>query len=222
LHFAQSLDGRIGLGRERERAMLSSELGVVSAHQARCRHDAVLVGIETVLHDDPLLTVRVAEGAQPLRVVLDSDLRLPRGARLLVPDSDAGPVLVFGSMARATPARRRELEAMGAEVFLTPPNEDGCVELRDALDVLGERGVQRLLVEGGAKVLTSFLRAGLAQRAEIEIAPLWLGASATASIGDLSVARLGQAVRLESVQVERLGSSLLVSGDIVYPARSCA
>ncbi|HYP89448.1 MAG TPA: dihydrofolate reductase family protein, partial [Polyangiaceae bacterium] len=137
LHFAQSLDGRIGLGRERERAMLSSELGVVSAHQARCRHDAVLVGIETVLHDDPLLTVRVAEGAQPLRVVLDSDLRLPRGARLLVPDSDAGPVLVFGSMARATPARRRELEAMGAEVFLTPPNEDGCVELRDALDVLG-------------------------------------------------------------------------------------
>ena len=220
LHFAQSLDGRIGLGRERERAILSSDAGVACAHDARGRHDAVLIGIETLLHDDPQLTVRLAEGAQPLRVVLDSDLRMPLAARLLRPDPQAGKVLVFGSTTRASMARRRELEAVGAGVWLTSPDESGRVELSQALDVLGERGVTRLLVEGGAKVLTSFLQAGLAERAEIEIAPLWLGAPATPAFGDLGVTQLGRAVRLERTKVEWLGSSLLVCGDIVYPERS--
>jgi riboflavin-specific deaminase-like protein len=217
LHFAQSLDGRIGLGPGRERAILSSEEGLVSAHAARCRHDAVLIGIETLLHDDPQLSVRFAEGPAPLRVVLDSHLRLPLGARLLAPDPRAGKVLVFGSAARASSERRRELEAAGASVTLTEPDANGRVELARALEVLVEHGVRRLLVEGGAKVLTSFLQARLAQRAEIEVAPLWLGAGATPAFCDLNVAELWQALRLERTQIERLGTTLLVKGDIVYP-----
>ena len=86
--------------------------------------------------------------------------------------------------------------------------------------MLGARGVKRLLVEGGAKVLTSFLQAGLATRAEIEIAPLWLGAPATAAPCELGVVSLAQALRLERVQVERLGQSVLLCGEIVYPQRS--
>ena len=220
LHFAQSLDGRIGLGPGRERAILSSEAGVVCAHQSRSQHDAVLVGIETVLHDDPLLTARGTERAQPLRVVLDSELRLPLDARLLQPDKTAGRVLVFGSAERALPERRKQLQDAGAEVVLTSADRGGCVALPEALDALGARGVRRLLVEGGAKVLTSFLQAGLAARAEIEIAPLWLGAPATEALHELGVARLDQALRLERVEVERLGQSVLLRGDIVYPARS--
>ena len=77
--------------------------------------------------------------------------------------------------------------------------------------------MRRLLVEGGAKVLTSFLQARLAQRAEIEVAPLWLGAGATPAFCDLNVAELWQALRLERTQIERLGTTLLVKGDIVYP-----
>ena len=217
LHFAQSLDGRIGLGPERDRALLSSEAGVVVAHQARSLHDAVLVGIETVLHDDPLLTARGMPGPQPLRVVLDSALRLPLGARLLRADRTAGRVIVFGSAERVTAERRRELEAANAEVCLTSADRDGRVALVEALELLAARGVKRLLVEGGAKVLTSFLLAGLAVRAEIEIAPLWLGAPATPALRELGIAQLGQALRLEQIEVERLGQSVLLRGDIVYP-----
>jgi riboflavin-specific deaminase-like protein len=220
LHFAQSLDGRIGFGPGSERALLSSEEGVVSAHRARREHDAVLVGIETVLHDDPRLTVRCAERAQPLRVVLDSELRLPEAARLLAPDVGAGTVLIFGCVQRASPARRQKLETAGAEVWLTAADGNGRVALPEALEALAARGVRRLLVEGGAKVLTSFLQAGFAQRAEIEIAPLWLGAPATPGVSELGIFQLSQALRLERMEVTRLGENVLVRGDIVYPRRS--
>jgi riboflavin-specific deaminase-like protein len=220
LHFAQSLDGRIALGAGCERAILSSEEGLVCAHHARSSHDAVLVGIETALHDDPRLTARGALPTQPLRIVLDSELRLPLDARLLVPDENAGQVLVFGCWERASAARRAALEAAGALVLLTSSDRSGRVALVEALAALEARGVRRLLVEGGAKVLTSFLHAGLAARAEVEIAPLWLGEPATPGLCELGVTRLGQALRLEHVQVERLGQNMLLRGDIVYPSPS--
>lgn len=219
LHFAQSLDGRIGLGPERERTLLSSEEGTVRAHQARAAHDAVLVGIETLLHDDPLLTARGTAGPQPLRVVLDSALRTPETARVLTADRASGPVLLFAAAERATPERRRLLEQAGAEVRLTSSGRHGRVHLQEALEMLAARGVKRLLVEGGARVLTSFLQAGLATRAEIEIAPLWLGEPATPALCELGVTHLGQALRLEHVEVQRLGPSLFVCGDIVQAAR---
>lgn len=217
LHFAQSLDGKIGFGPGSERAVLSSEEGLLCAHQARSEHDAVLVGIETVLHDDPQLTARGVGRAQPLRVVLDSGLRTPVGSRLLAPEPGAGKVLVFGCAERARPGRRRELEAAGAEVVLTSAERHGRVALVEALEALAARGVKRLLVEGGAKVLTSFLEARLAQRATVEIAPLWLGAPATPGLCELGVSDLGHALRLERIEVGRVGQNVLLRGDIVYP-----
>lgn len=216
LHFAQSLDGRIGLGQGAERAILSSEEGAVCAHEARSRNDAVLIGIETLLHDDPLLTLRGIAGSQPLRVVLDSQLRMPLSARLLGAAKNAGVVILVGCAERADPARRAALEAAGATVLLTSADQQGRVQLPEALELLSRRGVKRLLVEGGAKVLTSFLRQRLVDRAEIEVAPLWLGAQGTPSVGDLGLAQLGQAARLARTEVERLGASVLVRGDVVY------
>ncbi len=219
LHFAQSLDGRIGLGPSCERAILSSEEGVVAAHLARAEHDAVLVGIETVLHDDPRLTARGELRKQPLRVVLDSQLRLPLGARLLAPapEPGAGEVVVFGCAERASKQRQQQLQEAGASVVLTSADRQGRVALGEALQALAARGVERLLVEGGARVLTSFLQARLAKRAQVEIAPLWLGAPATSGVCELGVGQLGQALRLERVEVSRLGQNVLVQGDVVYP-----
>jgi len=128
--------------------------------------------------------------------------------------------LVFGCVERASTARRRQLEAAGAEVWLTSADRNGRVALPEALEKLAARGVRRLLVEGGAKVLTSFLQAGLAERAEIEIAPLWLGAPATPGLCELGVGHLAEALRLEGVEVTRLGQNVLVCGAIVYPLRS--
>jgi riboflavin-specific deaminase-like protein len=218
LHFAQSLDGRIGLGSARQRAILSSEEGIVAAHRARAEHDAVLVGIETVLHDDPLLTARPGGAVQPLRLVLDSSLRLPLGARLLTAPGSAGTVVVFGVASRASSERRVALEAAGAVVHLLEADREGRVMLPTMLETLGGRGVRRLLVEGGGQVLTSFLRARAAQRAEIEIAPCFLGEPSTPAVGALGVDRAGRALRLERLQVETLGQGLLVRGDIAYPS----
>jgi 5-amino-6-(5-phosphoribosylamino)uracil reductase/diaminohydroxyphosphoribosylaminopyrimidine deaminase/5-amino-6-(5-phosphoribosylamino)uracil reductase len=218
LHFAQSLDGRIGLGPGRERALLSSEEGLACAHRARAEHDAVLVGIETLLSDDPLLTARAAGARQPLRVVLDSSLRLPLDARLLAPESAAGQVLVFGCAERASNAQRGLLERRGAAVQLTRSDAAGRVALGEVLDVLGERGVRRVLVEGGATVITAFLLARLATRAEVEVSPVLLGAPATPALRELGIERLGTALRLDRLEVQRLGPSVLLCGDIVYPA----
>ena len=220
LHFAQSLDGRIGFGPDRERALLSSAEGVSHAHRARARNDAVLIGIRTLLHDNPLLTARGGEARQPLRVVLDSELRLPLTACLLEPREAAGAVLVFGSLERATQGRQQALERAGAEVQLVRPDDVGRVALPDVLDELAARGVQRLLVEGGAGVITSFLQSRLAVQVELEVAPWLLGAPALSAVQELGVAGLGQALRLESMEVERLGQSLLVCGNLVYPERS--
>ena len=170
LHLAQTLDGRIA-GRG-ARAALSTREGLELAHRARAAHDAVLVGAHTVVIDDPLLTVRLCEGPQPLRVALASALEIPPAARLLDPGAPAGgPVLVIGAEGRATPQAQARLATRGAEVWVVTANERGWVSLPHALARLYERGVRRLLVEGGARVLTSFLRDQLADRAEIEIAP---------------------------------------------------
>src|SRR5262245_42849689 len=116
LQFAQSLDGRIGFDHG-ERAVLSSEEGILHAHRSRSEHDAVLVGIQTVLADDPLLTVRECTGPQPRRVVLDSKLRLPQTTRLLQ-TPDASEILVFGVRGLASPEARKALEGIGVQVFL--------------------------------------------------------------------------------------------------------
>ena len=217
LHFAQSLDGRIGLGKDRPRALLSCEEGVARAHLARSRHDAVLVGVETLLHDDPLLTARAPGGAQPVRVVLDSALRTPPGARLLAAPQPACPALIIGCAERADGMRRQALERAGAEVQLSSASQDGRVQLTEALGLLAARGVRNLLVEGGAQVLTAFLRARLATHAEVEVAPVWLGAPATPSLTELGVTSMGSAFRLERMEVETLGRGFWVRGEVAYP-----
>jgi riboflavin-specific deaminase-like protein len=220
LHFAQSLDGRLGLGPACERAVLSGEEGMLRAHRARRDHDGVLIGIETLLHDDPRLTARGDGAKQPLRIVLDSELRLPLDARLLSAEPGAGQVLIFGCSERENAQRRHALERAGAAVQLTSPDQHARVSLPEVLDALWRRGVERLLVEGGSKVLTSFLSERLADRAQLEIAPYFLGAPGTPALGGLGVTSLHGALRLERMETERLGQSLWLSGDIVYPAWS--
>ncbi|XYH94239.1 RibD family protein [Sorangium sp. So ce1128] len=222
LHFAQTLDGRIATPGERVR--LSTPAGIEHAHRARADHDAVLVGLRTVVIDDPLLTVRACAGPQPLRVVLASALGVPEGARLLMspghPSSSKPPggrVLVIGAAGRAPDAARARLEERGAEVVVVPADDHGRVSLPHALAELHARGVRRLLVEGGGMVLTSFLRARLADRAEVEIAPRLLGDTAIPAVGALGEAPLTSAIDLREPAVELLGGNLLLRGDIGYP-----
>ena len=211
VHLAQSLDGRVAL--EGATTLLSTVEGRTSAHASRARHHAVLVGASTVRIDDPQLTVREAPGEHPLRVVLASTLALPRGAKVLQRD---GRTLVIGAEGRVLDAERRALEAAGAAVAIAPPDADGRVSIDGALAILAERGVKTLLVEGGSKIVTSFLRAKRVDRLCIEIAMRLLGAPGTPMTGALDVGELGAAPALANVTIERLGENVLVQGDVVY------
>src|SRR5688500_7450989 len=156
--YAQSLDGRIAtatgdskwISGERERAV---------SHALRARCDAIMVGVGTVLADDPQLTVRMVPGASPIRVVLDSTLRIAADAKVL--DDDAATIVV--TTERASRDKRDLVASKGAGVRVARRCGDG-VDLADALKVLRRAGIRSLLVEGGAKVITSLLKQGLVDR----------------------------------------------------------
>jgi GTP cyclohydrolase II len=209
LKYAQTLDGRIAT-RTGDSKWISGESERRTSHALRAACDAVLVGIRTVLADDPLLTVRLVPGVSPLRVVLDSTLRIPRDAAVL---GDAAPTLVM-TTARSAAERRRELQSRGVGVRVVAPDPVCGVDLAEALAVLRESGVRSLLVEGGGAVITSFLRGRLADRVVVGIAPRILG-TGTEAVGDLSVARVSEGLRLGARSVHALGEDLLVAGDLV-------
>lgn len=211
LHFAQSLDGRISW--PGCRALLSSHEGVELAHRARAENDAVLVGRRTVQVDDPQLTVRACMGQDPRRVILASSLDVPLTARAL----ERGPgVLIIGVRGRATEERRASLVALGAEVRLVAAGQDGLVSLTEALAIIHSWGVQRLLVEGGARVLTAFLRGRLADDATVEVAPRFFGSPAVPALGAMGVDAADHAVGFLDARVDRLGPNVVIRGRLAY------
>lgn len=212
-HFAQTIDGRIAL--EGAPALLSTDEGTTRAHRSRTEHDAVLVGARTLATDDPLLTVRACSGPNPMRVVLSSTLAVPSSARLF--RSEGGRVVVIGAEGRASREARAWLEARGADVFSVTPCPAGWVSLPHALRELRARGVERLLVEGGARVLTSFLRDKLVDHIQIEIATRLLGDPSLPALGALGITSLRGAIRIANARVEPAGENFLLRGDVVYP-----
>jgi 3,4-dihydroxy 2-butanone 4-phosphate synthase/GTP cyclohydrolase II len=169
LSYAQSLDGCL-TAQPGEPLAISSPEALAWTHTLRASHDAILVGIGTVLADDPTLAVRFAKGNNPQPVVVDSHLRLPLAARLLARST---PLWVAAAES-ADPLRRQQLEERGARV-LALPAAGHQVDLAALLDQLGSEGVRSLMVEGGSEILTSFWRGALAQQAVVTIAPILLG-----------------------------------------------
>ena len=172
LSYAQSVDGSIATRPSRPFA-LSSEKSFEMTHLLRSRHDALLVGINTVLVDDPRLTVRLCEGDNPQPVVLDSRLRFPDDARLLA-HPDKHPLLLTTAAALADGVTR--MQAKGACVHVLPEDGLGRVNLIAALQCLADRGVKSLMVEGGATVINSFLQSRLLDYCVITVVPKLIGA----------------------------------------------
>jgi diaminohydroxyphosphoribosylaminopyrimidine deaminase/5-amino-6-(5-phosphoribosylamino)uracil reductase len=196
LKAAQTLDGRIATASGHSKWITS----VAERRQARWLrrlHDAVLVGIETVLADDPLLLPSPRTRRPFVRVVLDSHLRLPAAGRLAGSARPATPVLVVAT--RAVPSRRRELEDAGVEVLEAASSVEG-VSLEGALDVLRARGIMSVMVEGGSEVLGSFLGARLVDQVALFRAPLLLGGRGSRpAFGGPDPASIGDALRVRPV-----------------------
>jgi diaminohydroxyphosphoribosylaminopyrimidine deaminase/5-amino-6-(5-phosphoribosylamino)uracil reductase len=206
MKIAQTLDGRIA-DPAGYSAWISGEAARKTAHRLRATHDAVLVGIGTVMQDDPRLTVRNVRGRQPRRIVLDPNLKTPPEAALLQ-QKDAGPVWIVTSKNRDK-QRQSALESRGARL-LTIQNGEPPFPWEHILRLLGNNGVTSLLVEGGGGVCTGLLRERAVDRLMICMAPKVLGGAAIPAIGDLGIASLTEALRYRIIRHRRLGEDLCI------------
>jgi GTP cyclohydrolase II len=207
LKYAQTLDGRIA-ARTGDAKWISGEPERRVAHAMRAGCDAVLVGANTLLKDDPQLTVRMVPGASPLRVVLDSTLRTPLTAKVL--SDDAATVILCRP--DADPGRRRALASTGVTVRDVPAGPDG-LRIDAVLSLLLSLGVSSLLVEGGGRVLTSMLRAGAADRIVVSLSPTIIG-SGIEAVGPLGVDRVADGISLVNRSVFLAGDDVLMAFDV--------
>ncbi len=205
--YAQTLDGHIATSTGDSRWISGEDERRVS-HALRAACDAVMVGVGTVIADDPQLTVRMVAGASPARVVLDSALRTPLDAVVL--GDDAATTIVTTD--RADPARRAELQRRGVRVEVVPA-KDGRVDIRAALARLRCLGIETLLVEGGAAVITELLRARVIDRLIVSVAPVLIG-TGTAAVGALDITRIADGIRLTNRTTVTIGDDVLMACDV--------
>lgn len=207
LKIACSLDGRIALANGASR-WITGERARADVHRLRAAASAVLTGIDTVIFDDPQLTVRDASidlaGRVPLRVVIDSKLRMPTTARMLL---EAGETLVITNPTVA-PARVSQLESAGATVQYAALDEDGRLDLQAVLRELGARLCNDVLVEAGARLSGRLLELGLVDEIVAYIAPTLLGSDATPMVQLTGFKTLQQAPRFALCDVQRLDDDL--------------
>lgn len=210
IHYAQTLDGRIAT-RSGDSQWISGPESLRLAHELRASHDAVLVGAGTVRADDPRLTVRLAQGPQPLRVVVVGSSPLPDRPAVL----DGSVPTLLAVTPGAGDGIRGPLPD-GTELLPVDVDPQGRVDLADLLERLAARGVGSLLVEGGARIITSMLRERLASRLIVSVAPRVVGRGIEA-VGDLQITRLADALGFGRFRSWRLGDDLILDGDLERP-----
>ncbi|MGQ9919961.1 MAG: bifunctional diaminohydroxyphosphoribosylaminopyrimidine deaminase/5-amino-6-(5-phosphoribosylamino)uracil reductase RibD [Desulfobacca sp.] len=218
---AASLDGKIAT-HTNDSHWITGPAARLWVHRLRHQVDAILVGVGTVVADDPQLTTRLprGRGKDPVRVILDSRLRLPLTAQVLQLHSTA-PTWIACTEA-APPDKREALAALGAECLLLPSRQ-GRVDLEALLSLLGQRRLQSLLVEGGAEVHGAFFEAGLIDKFYLFLAPKLIGGrQAPGVFGGQGITRLAEAPSLRELTIRRLGPDLLISGYLAATFPVCA
>lgn len=189
---------------------ITSDAAREDVHLLRHQNAAILVGANTVIHDDPQLTTRLPGGRNPIRVVMDSSLRLPLDARM-VTDGEA-PTWVFTTK-NHDPEKKKALESAGVKVFVT--EQPGKVYPAEVVRELGKQSVSSLLIEGGSEINASFFESKLVDKAIIYMAPKWIGGrNAPTFLAGTGIEKMSDAVELTGVSVETLGKDFKFIG---YP-----
>ena len=209
LTYAQSLDGFIGY--PGKPVAISSQSSLQLTHAIRSTHDAILVGIDTVLCDDPSLTVRLvgdAQTRQPQPVILDSHLRCPTTAKVI----QRGPIIV--TTEHADLQRRQSLESLGAQIMVVPVNNKGHTDIQCALDrLVSEYSIQSVMIEGGARVIREcIMECRIPCRVIVTIAPLFMG-SGIHSLAFNSIVDEMQN-RITNVRYHQFGDDMVIAGNL--------
>jgi len=221
LKLALTLDGRIATAAGESR-WITGEAARRVVHRLRYEYDAVLVGINTLLQDDPSLETRGARRKPLTKVILDSELRTPPRARVF---SSPGPVLIFHSSGVSS----HRVEALRHQALLQPVTRNiAGLDWNCVINLLAEREITSVMVEGGGQIAASALSSGVVQKVAFFYAPTILGGEGRPGIGSLNVSNLSEAIRLEGLKRTPLGPDLLIEGYIKgsawtkRPARSQA
>jgi len=211
LKSALTLDGKTAT-RTGSSKWITGEDSRLYAHKLRHKYDAILVGIGTVLTDDPLLTTRIPGLKNPIRIIIDSSLRIPINARVL--DSEIGSAIIFTSMSPGECSKVRWIEEKGVEIIHCP-GEGGKVDIVSVLDVLYRKGVTSILVEGGSEINGTFFDRRLIDKIYLFAAPKLVGSHLSSGlIGGLGIGEMKEAVHVEDLTVEKIGEDFLFIG---YP-----
>jgi len=212
LKSASSLDGRIALP-SGESKWITGEIARRYSHRLRAMVDAVLVGVGTLLADDPLLSVRDTgiKGRQPLRIIVDSRLRIPLTARAL--DQRGGQETMVVTTKAASGEAVEALEKIGVKTIIAGSQEDGEVSLRSLMGELGKLEISSVLIEGGSKINASALREGVVDKVVILYSPRIIGGSdSIGMVGGTAPGSLDESIFLNDMHIRRLGEDILVEG----------
>lgn len=208
LKYAMTLDGRLAAAGGDSKWITGTEARTY-AHYLRKTHDAVLVGKNTVLHDDCELTTRMVEGKNPVRIVLDSKATIPLNAKIL--NGEAKTIVVVSEAAPQD--KLDELQKLTNVEVLKLPQRNGYLDLQALLEKLAAMEITSVLVEGGSEVHGAFIDAGLAERIYAFIAPKIIGGKeAIGPVGGTGSTDMGKALKLHGVEYKQLGADFLITG----------
>ena len=210
LSFAQSLDGSISLHPSAP-VRLSNIHSQSFTHSLRAIHDSILIGIGTLIADDPQLTVRLVPGDDPRPVVVDSHLRFPIQARLLQ-ENNTKPWIAC--TAEINDEKTKIIYDTGGKILKLPALPNGWVNLSSLMQQLYEHGIRSLMVEGGARIITSFLRERLADQIVLTIVPMILGGFR--GVRELEDIISPFVTNLQNMHYELIQDNLIVRGDLNY------
>lgn len=211
LKYAMTLDGKIATA-SGDSQWVTGEAARSKAHYLRKTHDAVLVGVGTVLADNPELTTRLVKGKNALRIVLDAGLRTPLTAAVL---NEAANTLIFVGEDYNREHAQVLTQMDWVEVLPVPESAPGRLDLKAVMNVLAQRKIRSVLVEGGSRVLGAFKDAGLVDRVYAFVAPkLCGGQEALSAVGGGGVQLMDAALQLEDLEVEQLGADVLLTARV--------
>jgi diaminohydroxyphosphoribosylaminopyrimidine deaminase/5-amino-6-(5-phosphoribosylamino)uracil reductase len=221
-----SLDGKIATYTGKSK-WITSEASRRKVHELRDTVDAILVGIGTVINDNPSLTTRLLaldpecnegegtdrEGKDAIRVIVDSKAQIPLPSKVLNLDSMAPTIIAVTQ--KAPENKISQLKATGAEVLVVPECNDGRVGLKALMEILGKRQITSVMIEGGSEINASALKEGIVDKVMIFIAPKFIGGkTAPGLVGGQGIEHLSNAIELRDIQVSKIGEDILVEGYI--------
>lgn len=211
--WAMSIDGKIATHTGESRWITSDESRKY-AHKIRGQMDGVLVGINTVVRDDPLLTCRIEGGRNPKRIVVDNSALLPVNSRLLNTINEGEIIVAVSKNAQRN--RVEKLEQLGCKIIQTK-DMNGRVDLKELFQRLGERKLTNILVEGGSRVITSVIEGRLADRVMVFVAPIIIGgAGAKSPVLGTGINKISEAAEIDEIEIKRFSNDIVIEGTLKY------